>query len=386
MENQTNISIIGAGPIGSILAGTLVQAGFSVSLLDQKPLPHQKMVEGVDGRLIALTPASQIFFQQIGLWELMRAHATPLDEVHASNQGRGQVTFSKTLNRGNPLGYMIPFETMRTTIVEWAGQFDIQYQGGVDVESIIFETPYGIVGGQQKGQPFVAKASLIIGADGKNSLSRSLVGLPCREWDYDQQAFVATYQHSLAHENKAYEFFLPTGPFAILPAQGGYQSSIVWTVENSYAENLLQVSEAEFDAKVAEHMEFLGGITRKGSLHTYSLTGNFMSNFVKPRFCLVGDAAHGMHPLAGQGFNLGVQDVENLVNILGKSRDNGLDVGSYSMLQTFERRQRPHHAKMLLAMHGLNWLFSNDNRALDWIRDMGLDGVDRSERLKKLFV
>jgi len=386
MENQTNISIIGAGPIGSILTGVLAQAGFSVCLVDQKPLPHQKMIPGVDGRLIALTAASQNFFQQIGLWELMRTHATLLDEVHASNQGRGQVTFSKTLNRGNPLGYMIPFETMHTVIAEWAGQFDIQYQGNVSIESIKFETTMGIVTGQQKGQPFVSKSSLIIGADGKNSLSRSLGGLPCREWDYDQVAFVATYQHSFTHENKAYEIFLSTGPFAILPGQGGYTSSIVWSVENTYATHLLQLSETEFDSKVAEHMGFLGGITRKGSLHTYPLTGHFMANFVKPRFCLVGDAAHGMHPLAGQGFNLGVQDVASLVSILKKNRENGLDVGNYSVLKIFERKQRPHHAKLLLAMHGLNWLFSNDNRALEWIRNKGLDGVDRSEKLKKIFV
>ncbi len=385
-SNFSQVTIVGGGFIGSLMAGVASRLGLSVLLIDRLPLPSNPVKGIEDGRAISLTPATCHFFKSLGLWDSIEAAVTPLKEIHTFNQKQGPVIFSEKESGGMPLGCMIPASYLQKAIGEWLSKYDtISYAGEVEISHISGGMCEATLTGQQRGGDFIHSSSLIIGADGRNSLTRSLVGLRVRRWSYNQRAFVTTYCHEKSHAYKAYEYFLPTGPFAILPLQGEHHSSIVWSVKEEYAQELAGLSDDEFDARVSEHMEKLGPVARAGKLYTYPLEGHFVPSFVSSRFCLIGDSAHGIHPLAGQGLNLGITDVKALGHMLEKAIHRGLDIGSYTLLKNFQHQQRLQHIKLLTLTHGLNWLFSNNSPALNLVRGQGFNLMERVTGLKRFF-
>jgi 2-octaprenyl-6-methoxyphenol hydroxylase len=225
-------------------------------------------------------------------------------------------------------------------------------------------------------------AKLAIAADGRDSPMRELMGLPVIAWSYAQWGIVATVEHEKPHNGVAYEHFLPAGPFAILPMTGN-RSSLVWTEKETLAPAMMQLDAAGFDDEIGTH---LGRATVTGPRWSYPLKFHLARGFVKPRFALAGDAAHGIHPLAGQGFNLGLKDAAALSEIILDAARLGLDIGSLATLQRYERWRRFDSLVMSLAMDGLNRLFSNDIAPLRLLRDVGIGMIDAIGPARRFFM
>lgn len=374
------IVVIGGGLTGLLVAGALAQVGKEVCVLDHYPFHIERKHFSPDGRNISLTAATKIFFNTLGVWKKIAPYAAPLSEIHVLNQNKGKLVFSKKDNNGYPLAYMVAFDVLHHLLQEWASSFpNILFRSDVKIQDINTNVDFiSLVDGDK-----TIRSPLLIGADGKNSTCRTLMGVPYRKWSYKQGAFVAMYRHEKKHDYKAYENFLASGPFAILPMKEENISSIVWSVKEPLFSHLEMLSDNDFDKHIREHFNVFGKIDRIGPKVAYPLTGHWVPAFVRPRFCLIGDAAHSMHPLAGLGFNIGVSDVAALISILRHAQKNGLDLGSYALLKEFEHAQKPKHRRFILGINALDFLFSCEHPLANSFRDSVLRVGDNLMGLKK---
>jgi 2-octaprenyl-6-methoxyphenol hydroxylase len=230
------------------------------------------------------------------------------------------------------------------------------------------------------------EASLLAAADGKRSRLREQAGIKCVGWSYPQIGIVTTVAHEKPHHGKAVQHFLPSGPFAMLPLTGN-RSSIVWTEAKEQGEAIMGLDEAEFLAELGKRFGHrLGAIELAGPRQSFPLDMQIARSFVADRLALIGDAAHAVHPLAGQGLNIGMRDVAALVETVIDATRLGLDIGALPQLERYERWRRFDSAFSAAVMDGLNRLFSNDSAPLRVLRDLGLGLVDRAPALKRFFV
>ena len=233
-------------------------------------------------------------------------------------------------------------------------------------------------------EPLVA--SLLVGAEGRRSATREAAGIETLGWKYDQTAIVTTIAHAKPHNGHAIQHFLPGGPFAILPLTGD-RSCITWSENAAEAQRILALDDAGFLAEIEQRVGGrLGSLTLAGPRQSWPLEMHLAKSYVAPRFAVIGDAAHGVHPIAGQGVNLAFRDVAALTEVLAESRRIGLDLGDWDTLKRYERWRRFDSAVSAATFDALNRLFSNDNAVLRAARDFGLGVVDRTPLLKKLFV
>jgi 2-octaprenyl-6-methoxyphenol hydroxylase len=250
----------------------------------------------------------------------------------------------------------------------------------------------GIVATLANGE--TVKASLAIAADGRESPMRELMGLKIISWSYAQWGIVATVAHEKPHHGVAYEHFLPAGPFAILPMtpvkhgkREVNRSSLVWTEKDTLAPAMMTLDDKSFDAEVARRFgDHLGATKPAGPRWSYPLKFHLARGYVTPRFALAGDSAHGIHPIAGQGFNLGLKDAAALSEILLDAARLGLDIGNLDTLKKYERWRRFDSLVMSFAMDGLNRLFSNDSAPLRALRDVGIGLVDAVGPARRFFM
>ncbi|MFN7663075.1 MAG: FAD-dependent monooxygenase [Alphaproteobacteria bacterium] len=377
------ITIIGSGFTGPLMALALGHDYGPLFLVDPAPL-EQQLDTPSDGRAIAITQASKAFFSQLGLWELLAHHAEPLMRVITRQAAGPQVQITSDHLDGQPLGYMVDAKILKDTLLTQAHKQSHITCLTDQITHLDSESPFQstltvhLASGQSLG------SSLVIGADGARSRVRQAANLRHYGWSYDQTAFVRVYQHDNPHHGQAYETFLPTGPFAILPLPHN-RSSIVWAVPNSQAQSLGQLSSEAFDQAAFPHMEAYTNLTPQSPVWQRPLQGLWVPFFTSHRLALVGDAAHQIHPLAGQGFNLGIQDVAALAETLAEGALLGLDLGSHTLLKRYQQKQRWQHLAFLGATHGLDRLFSNDNATLDWVRQKGLQWVENTPALKRFF-
>jgi len=230
-------------------------------------------------------------------------------------------------------------------------------------------------------------ADLLVAADGVRSRLRGLAGIPVVRSDYGQSGIVTTVAHSRPHEGRAVEHFLPSGPFAILPLKGGYHSSIVWTEKTPEAERLVALDDFTFSIELERRFGLtLGEPKPVGRRAAFPLALMLARRFVADRFALCGDAAHGIHPIAGQGLNLGFRDAAALAEVIVEARRLGLDPGAADALERYERWRRFDTVQMGLVTDSLNRLFRTDLDPVRFVRDVGLGLVDRLPGLKKLFM
>jgi 2-octaprenyl-6-methoxyphenol hydroxylase len=236
------------------------------------------------------------------------------------------------------------------------------------------------------------KARLAIAADGRNSRTREGAGIRVTHWSYEQAAIVCSVAHERSHDFTAHEHFLPAGPFAILPLMGdldrpGHCSSIVWTERADLAPAIMALDEKNFIAELQRRFgEFLGPLEVIGPKWCYPLSLQFTERTIDKRLALIGDAAHAMHPIAGQGLNMGLRDVAALAEVVLDAKRLGLDIGDGTMLERYQRWRRFDNTLMLAMTDGLNRLFSNDIRPLRLVRDIGLAAVNALPPLKKVFM
>ncbi|MDE2473725.1 MAG: FAD-dependent monooxygenase, partial [Alphaproteobacteria bacterium] len=345
--------------------------------------------EAFDGRVSALAYSSVRMMRALDLWRRMEMHAQPITQILV-NEGRRNgraLPFSLHFDHheiGVPLGHIVENRHIRRALLgAIAEQSNVRFMSGVSVNSLNVRDPDAVIE-LSDGTEIIAK--LVVAAEGRDCALRDAQGIGTVAWDYEQLGLVTTVEHEHPHGGVAYEQFLPTGPFAILPMTGN-RSSLVWTEKTSEARRLLALPATGFAAELATRFgAHLGAIAATGPVWSYPLKLQLARRYVKQRFALVGDAAHTIHPLAGQGFNLGLKDVAALAETVLDSARLGTDYGDETVLRRYERWRRFDSTVLAAVTDSMNRLFSNDILPLRLVRDIGLGIVDQVAPLRRILM
>ena len=389
MSESTDILIVGGGLNGPALALALARQGFSVTVIDTLPA-GARSDPGFDGRSYALALASQRMLAALGLWAGLAPDAQPILEIVASDgrAGEGAAPFFLHFDHAEieegPMGFMVEDRHLRPALLD-----------AMEAEPRITHLSGRRVVAQRVDGPRVAltlddgatvTGGLLVGADGRASGTAQRAGIRRTGWDYGQTALVCAIAHDLPHHGRAHQFFMPPGPLAILPLTGN-RCSIVWSERRDRAEAIQAMDDAGYlEALRPRFGSFLGDIRLAGDRFTYPLNLTLANAFVAPRLALVGDAAHGVHPIAGQGLNLGLRDVGALAEVLTLARRRGEDPGAPDVLMRYQRWRRFDTATLALATDAFNRLFSNDNPVLRAGRDLGMGLVNAMPGLRRRFI
>ena len=397
-----DVLIAGAGYVGLSLAVALKRGAphLHVRIVDAAP-------EGVwrrDGRASAIASAASAMLARLGVWDRLLPHAQPIEEMivtdsRVSDPVRPVFLTFGTIDAGpdhpGPFAHMVPNIELNGALREEAARLGVRVEQGVRVEGI------GPPGEHDGGAAVVAELStgervparLLAAADGVRSAIRRMAGIRTVSWSYGQSGIVCTVRHERPHGGRAEEHFLPAGPFATLPlkpvTEGDatmHRSSLVWTESTGDAERLLAddfLFEVELEQRFGRR---LGRIEVEGTPRAFPLGLTLARDFVRPRLALVGDAAHGIHPIAGQGLNLGFKDVAALAETVVDASRTGRDIGAIDVLERYERWRRADTVLMGATTDALNRLFSNDSRLLRAARTFGLGLVDRLPPAKRFFI
>lgn len=387
MSTDTDVLIAGGGLNGPALALALAQVGLRATVVD--PLPAETRADpAFDGRGYALALSSVRMLQALGVWEGIAAQAQPILDIKVADGRPGEgaapwfVHFDHREIEEGPMGHVVEDRFLRRALLEALG-VRARHLPGVSVEAHEVE-PGRVVARLSDGQSLSAR--LLVGCDGRRSPTARRAGIGRMGWDYDQASLVCAVEHERPHGGCAWQLFLPAGPLAILPLPGN-RSSIVWTERRRRAEEIHARDEAGYLAALRPVFgDFLGEIRLAGGRFLYPLGLSLADRFIAPRVALAGDAAHGIHPLAGQGLNLGLRDVAALAEVVVEAARRGEDIGALTALKPYETWRRFDTAALAAATDGLNRLFSNDNGLLRAVRDVGLAVADALPGLKRAMI
>ena len=377
------VAIIGGGLNGPLMALALAQAGIGSALIDAGS-PAIQAEPGFDGRAYALSLTSVRMLQALELWEEIVDQAQPILGIRASDgrPGEGAAPFFLDFDHAEieegPMGHIVEDQVLRPVLLAAAQKVTAHLPGtrvvAQDGGALALDTGASLTAG------------LVIGADGRGSDTAKRAGIKRMSWGYGQTALVAAIEHEKPHEGIAHQFFMPAGPLAILPLPGN-RSSIVWSERTEDANRIAALPEAEFLAHLRPRFgAFRGEIALAGARYRYPLGLSLAERFVADRTALIGDAAHGIHPIAGQGLNLGFRDVAALAQVLAEAKRRGEDPGSAPVLTRYQSWRRFDTAALALATDGFNRLFSNDNPFLRVARDLGMGVVNAAPSLKRGFI
>jgi 2-octaprenyl-6-methoxyphenol hydroxylase len=384
---KTDLLIGGAGFAGLALAIALRQglgSAFSVTVVD----PALGAAQSKDPRASAIAAAARRLFEAIEVWGAVAADAQPiLDMVVTDSKLDDAVrpaflTFGGEVEEGEPFAHMIENRHLVDALVKRAKELGVELRAGAVAG---FEhAPNAIAVTLADGETIFAR--LLVGADGAHSKIREQAGIASHGWNYDQSAIVTTVAHEREHNGRAEEHFLPAGPFAILPLTGK-RSSIVWTETAREAERIVALPDEEFHTELEKRFGLhLGDLKVTGARRAFPLGLFTARTFIAERLALVGDAAHIIHPIAGQGLNMGLRDVAALAEAIADAARLGLDIGETQVLERYQRWRRFDTMTMGVATDGLNRLFSNSSDVLRLARDVGLGLVERIPALKRVFI
>lgn len=387
-----DVIIAGGGFAGGTLAlalAKLAPKSFRVALVDAAPR-DSGLAARKDARGLALSAATQSLLEAVGLWEGLAPNAQAISSIEITDSPLNAslrphfLGFDEEMTARAPRAHLVEAGALLSAIsqaVVSETAIDVLAPDSVDdYETDAFGVRVRLASGKTLHAP------LLVAADGKRSRLRARAGIKSIGWSYPQIGIVATVAHERPHHGKAVQHFLPAGPFAILPLKGN-RSSIVWTEDKARGETLMAGDEDAFVAELTRRFGHrLGAITLEGPRQSFPLELQIARSFVADRIALIGDAAHAVHPLAGQGLNIGMRDVAALTETIIEALRLGLDIGSGTMLERYQRWRRFDSAFSATVMDGLNRLFSNDNVPLRAIRDLGLGLVDRAPGLKRFLV
>lgn len=387
---DADILIAGGGLNGPALALALAQGGLRVTVIDARPAPARAEA-GFDGRAFALAIASKRLLQVIGIWPAVEGKSQPILKIKASDghAGQGAAPFflafdSPEIEEGS-MGFMLEDRFLYAAFLDaMRAEPKITLLSG---ETVLAQevTAEGVTVALASGRGVAGR--LLIGCDGRGSGVAARAGIRRQGWGYGQTALVTAIHHEKDHEGTAHQFFMPAGPLAILPLPGGHHSSIVWSETDAAAEAIQALDDAGYLAALRPRFgNFLGEIALAGARFTYPLSLSLAERFIAPRVALAGDAAHGVHPIAGQGLNLGLRDVGALAEVLITSARRGEDIGSAVVLEEYQRWRRFDSTALALGMDAVNRLFSNDNPVLRLGRDLGLGLVNSLPGLRRRFI
>ncbi len=389
MSYDTDILIAGGGLNGPALALGLAQAGFDVTVVDARP-ETARADDNFDGRGYALALASKRLLDAIGVWKHVADNAQPMLEIKVSDgrAGEGPSPFFLHFDHGEieegPMGFMLEDRFLyRAFLSAMAAEDRITRITEDSVESQAVDAT-GATVTLKSGKSL--RARLLVGCDGRQSGVAQRAGIKRSGWGYGQTALVCAIAHEKPHNGIAHQFFMPPGPLAILPLPGN-MSSIVWSETDENARRIHALSDEDYMQMLRPRFgDFLGQIELAGARFTYPLNLTVANQFVAERVALVGDAAHGMHPIAGQGLNAGLRDVAALVQILTEAQKRGEDFAAINVLERYQEWRRFDTHALVAATDLTNKLFSNDNPLLRLGRDIGMGLVNASPALRRTFM
>ena len=398
MSNGFDADVIvgGGGLVGQTLALALDQAGVSVIVIDASK-PADTLAPSFDGRAFAIAFASYRMWRALGIGDVLDTTAQPIEEIMVTDGRLGagarrggpsllhlHFDRSELNDDGEPLGLMCEARHVRLALDGAVkARPSIKMMQPMSVAAIERDAA-GAAVTLANGEKL--RAPLLVGADGRRSFVREKVGIRTIGWDYPVTAIVATIQHEKPHGGVAHEYFLPNGPFAILPLKGE-RSNIVWAEPRAAAEALLKMPEADFLAELRLRFgDFLGALSLEGPRFGYPLSLQLAERMIDARVCLAGDSAHGIHPLAGQGLNLGLKDCAALAECIADGVSVGLDPGDVSVLERYQRWRRFDNVSMALGMEFFDKLFSNDIAPLRAVRSLGLAAVNAAGPARRFFM
>ena len=380
-----DVAIVGAGPVGTSLALALTRfcSGLRVALIDRRPLAPPP-----DLRSSAIAAGPRRILDALGVWDRVAADAEPVLALRLTDSGEKDIfrpaflDFSGELAPGEPFAHLVPNRRLAEALIGSLGE-------GVDILAPATITGMARDAGAAKltlADGTTVKADLIVAADGAQSALRGMAGIGVRAHDYGQSGLVGTFAHSLPHHGVAWQHFRPAGPMASLPLPGN-RSSLVWAESAARAAELLTLKPEEIAAEMEMAMgSVLGTISLESGVGVHPLRLQLAHAITAERFALVGDAAHVIHPIAGQGLNLGLKDVAALAETVIEAVRLGLDAGDAGALARYARWRRIDVATMAAVTDGLNRLFSNDIAPLRAMRDFGLSLVDRAGPIKEALI
>lgn len=388
MTRETDIFISGGGMVGLTLALALARGGLKAVVAD--PMPVAAALDAkFDGRVSALSYSSVRMFEVLGVWEHLAPFAQPINDILVSDAGLDRAPSPFTLHFdhreiGQPMGVIAENRYIRQALHQALSATDgIEMLAPASARDFRIDDANVMADLGREGE---LTAQLMVACEGRDSPSREKMGIGLIGWSYPQWGIVATVAHEKPHDGTAYEHFLPSGPFAILPMTEN-RSSLVWTERDDLAPEMLALDEEAFNAEVARRFgAHLGATEVVGPRWSYPLKFHLARGYVRARFALAGDTAHGVHPIAGQGLNLGLKDVAALAEVLLDAARLGLDIGAVDVLKRYERWRRFDSAVMGLTMDAMNRLFSNDIAPIRAIRDLGLGIADRVGPLRRFLM
>jgi 2-octaprenyl-6-methoxyphenol hydroxylase len=390
---EVAVCVLGAGPVGGVLASRLAAEGIPVAVVDRASLPPMEHPD-FDGRAYAIAAGSRPVLEAAGLWERLPYPAGPIREIRVSDGRIGRpasplfLHFSAWEAGEEAFGWMVEARSLRMALnarLHAAPEIHLFAPAEASVERDADRAVVRIADG-----PEIA-CRLVVGAEGRASPSRSAAGIPVTSLPYHQTGIVCAIAHERPHNEVALEHFLPSGPFAQLPMAGTEGapnlSAIVWTERTPLAERLLVLPDAAFTREIGRRLgDHLGAVRLMGRRWSYRLSALHAHRYTDTRFALIGDSAHGIHPIAGQGLNLGLRDAATLAKLIIAAVEAGEDPGAPTLLPRYQAARRPDNLLMLAATDGLDRLFSTNNPLLRTARDLGIAAVHRLPPLKRLFM
>jgi len=393
---DADVIIAGAGVAGATLALSLAQAGLKPVLVDPQPFDAQ-LAPTFDGRAWANAYAAYRQWRVLGLGEALDPHAQRIEQILVTD-GRtpgasagGPTPFFLRFesaeiadrSEGEPLGYLLENRHVRAALAAAVAEAGIEVLAPARVSGAAFEPRAAVV---TLADGRVLRAPLAVGAEGRGSVIREAAGIGAIGWDYKQTGVVATVRMERPHEGVAHEYFLPGGPFAILPLTDN-RASLVWTESNARGAALKTARPEVFQAHLERRFgDFLGGVTVEGPVFAYPLSLQLAERLVAPRVALLGDAAHGVHPIAGQGLNLGLKGAAALAEVLVDALRLGEDIGSEAVLERYAAWRRFDTVTLSAGMDAFVRLFSNDNPLLRLVRGAGMAAVNRIGPARRFYM
>jgi 2-octaprenyl-6-methoxyphenol hydroxylase len=395
---DVTVCIIGAGPVGATLAATLGAAGIPTAVVDSAPLPPMELPD-FDGRAYAIALTSQRLLAAAGIWARLPSAPQPIRRIRVADGRPGappsplQLAFDAAgIGAEGPFGWMVEARALRVALNASLPHLPNLRAFAPARAHVTREAAGASVA--VEGGPLI-RARLVVGAEGRSSPLRQAAGIAVTRWDYGQIGLVGAFAHEKPHGGTALEMFLPNGPFAQLPLAGPggfgtaalpHASAFVWSDRTDIGRRALALDEARFGQELRRRLGgHLGAIRPIGRRWSYPLGALWAHRFVAERLALVGDAAHGIHPIAGQGLNLGFRDVAALAEEVIAAVNGNEDPGAAAVLARYQARARPDAMLMLAATHGLEALFGNDLAPVRWARRLGIAAVDRLPGLKRAF-
>ena len=389
MNYDTDIAIVGGGLNGAMMSLALAEAGFTVTLIDPQTL-KSKQNPHFDGRSYSLAIASVRLMQALGLWEELAPNAQPILEIKVadgraySNPSPYFLHFDHHEIEEGPMGHMVEDRHLRPLLQKRLQSVSqINYRAGLSVSEMTITNTHAEL---RLNIEETITTRLVIGADGRQSQTAERAGIKRTGWRYGQTALVCALSHNIPHQGVACQYFMPPGPLAILPLTGN-RSSIVWTESDANAATIMAMDDTDYMAVLQPRIgDYLGKVELAGARYSYPLNLTIAQNYVMPRLALVGDAAHGVHPIAGQGLNLGLRDIAALSEVLSDARLRGEDFSSLAVLLRYQEWRRFDTTALAVATDAVNKLFSNDNSFLRTLRDLGMGAINSLPALRRSFI